>query len=1089
MALFDDIVSWVKRLFRIWDDKEETKPQQTQTTEKPSLVSQVATQLDDIKREVQSIQKPTLNDVASWNSTANTTLDGTINIPTTPKATTPSDASIYTNPATAPKTGQISNTIFTDLELKDTQQALADEESKNNESWRKTFDKFAKATEERSPIHAMMNFHSPVPAFKNIWNAIASPFRRWYDEVQEEFQDTAVEEKKKKTAVKYDENSGDITYLDFSWVEDYLWLTVKGKKYEWNKAYFDNLYDSYEEAVQEIESNKDMSEQDKEVWKEALYQNFMEQWKQVLSFHDDDHYNERGFLTAMNFWLPGSWRRKDRYTEDELNFLKNNDISWWISDRMFTDFLSWYLYNRKLDEQYNSRKAQEIDNKLQSEQEQNLFNYELTEESVTAKKNKQMVDIYSRPAEVLAHLNNLWELPTTEYIDANNRLIGFVNKQIEEEWRWLASPIAYYKVVQQKDPSTLTEWEKEILSYGRYLESIMDNYDDAISEIAVQNIYQWLVDWKLVQAAESIWWESITDFLYNSIVNDAYNIIWWWTMLISWWTSNAVSWEDLLQLINNKVAYDYWKDKWNVLRTTWTKVERAWWVVWYDVSMAWKVTASTTMKWIENIFGMDNRYSDYINSDMVEWMMMVTDNWAFSDLVKEYWLSWMDNVPELAWQIIAWNKVLKMLWQLPNATKVATIWGKTRRWNKPIGTWLESWLKRRSGYQAISNAISKWISSVGNSKLFRTPKDWINAVSKTLRLDTATSQAIMDLWWKIIKGTASDQFIDAMASYYDTEAYSTPSYALSVWLTGLTEVVSPILGSTQWLKRLQNIAQWKNQWIWTIWRLTSLLDSDPEFFKTFTQRVWKWALSYDSLKHQAWAFWEFENALRVAYSQLNWEWQRLVNKFTKQQIFDKLKQMKWMDWNSQFWRNLTSLLKNENANAADLFKFFLGLNWTVEYWPFMSSIKFKDWWQLQTRILWDKWYNILLDNVDNFLWKMNLGFTAEDLERLKNLKNTEWRKLFPDLDTSKAFSYDENTGKYFLNSDWAKALWVDVLDYTESLARADAIEKQAMKDKEELDVIVAKLADAKWMSEDTIRRLAQSGTYHKLVETLEEQIC
>jgi hypothetical protein len=194
-----------------------------------------------------------------------------------------------------------------------------------------------------------------------------------------------------------------------------------------------------------------------------------------------------------------------------------------------------------------------------------------------------------------------------------------------------------------------------------------------------------------------------------------------------------------------------------------------------------------------------------------------------------------------------------------------------------------------------------------------------------------------------------------------------------------------------------------------------------------------------------------------------------------------------LDWNSSYGRNLRALIDANWTNVADVWKWIFGIPWKVDVWGFTSSILFKEWADIQTRYL-KKWYDVALDNIDGgFRSKLQNWFTRADIEQIA--WNTPYKSVIKDWDVNKNFFEIDENWKYILNWEWAKTLWLDVAEYTESMAKADLIRKEAEWTRDFLNENIQKLAEWKWISKGTIDKVINSWAFNKMVDELERIVC
>lgn len=492
--------------------------------------------------------------------------------------------------------------------------------------------------------------------------------------------------------------------------------------------------------------------------------------------------------------------------------------------------------------------------------------------------------------------------------------------------------------------------------------------------------------------------------------------------------------------------------------------------------MAWELGSTlfmTGVEWIENIFWTNHRVSEYVWADFTKWMMLTTDESDRWRLAKQYWLLAAENLPELAWEIY----LMKWTWLFGKGSKVKDALKKSMEAAKKSSN--------------ISSMISKAKRAVGSAR-----KQWVKNYIKNMAKEAwkglpEKTKAIIDIGERAIQRVVRDQTIDWLASYYDTEAYSTPSFLLSVWLTWLTEIwFETLLGDAQLWKMFTNKLRWLPSTAGTWWQIMKMIEDSPEIWKRLEEIYWPTSrnfLTYKVLAKNK-GLSEIEDILSIAYKEMSPEWQEAMRKFSKDVAIQKLNELNAIDWNSEYWKRVRALADSRSTNVWDLWKYLLWIPWEVSVWWFTSSILFKEWADVatQTRYI-KKWYDIVLDNIDwQFRSKLQQWFKDTDIYQIWKLKGYE--------DVIKNWKVNENYfvkewDKYILNGDGAKYLWLDVSEYTEAMMREDALRAQAENTKAFLNENIKEFAKWKWISEWTINRLASSWTFESMVKELERVTC
>ena len=310
-----------------------------------------------------------------------------------------------------------------------------------------------------------------------------------------------------------------------------------------------------------------------------------------------------------------------------------------------------------------------------------------------------------------------------------------------------------------------------------------------------------------------------------------------------------------------------------------------------------------------------------------------------------------------------------------------------------------------------------------------------------------------------------------------------------MWFTWLFEALPAIFKDTQLLKIISNKARWLNALDGTWWKMIDYMTSDPEVMKWFERFFWTNNPTFKQLKTlwQAWWWSGFEDALKIMYNRLNPEAKLAMNNFSKRTLVEQIWNLSKIDWQSSYGRWLRAILDAQWTNGADVIKYIFGIPGKVDVWWFTSSILFKEWWQQQTRYL-KKSYDTALDNIEWWFRKrLQEWFTVKDVADLAS--NTKYKDLMKDWRVNENLFELWEDGKYILNADWAKRLWLDVSDYTEAMARQDIIKKQARETMDLFDDKLKQLANGKWISDDTIKKVVDSWTFNRMIDEFQKVLC
>lgn len=887
--------------------------------------------------------------------------------------------------------------------------------------------------------------------------------------------------KEKHFALSYDPASEDITELVIN-EPQWFWDDTANRffsRWEWNKQIFENLLQEYNEASWYVE-NSNYTEAEKNDIQSRLFDSLYDEVnkRELLRAFRNDHYSDWNLIQAA-YWDDTKvfWRMKDKFTQDELRQLAKNSVDEWVytpTKEQFAKYIQMYQENQQL---ANDLSLKSYYWEAGAPEKANI-SYRLTEETITNLRSAQAEKVNQSVRNKLLELEESWAITPVKRNEIEARFMNTINSNLANAYYWMESPLAYYATVKNKN-GPLTSWERAILWYGPWMQKLLDDYTSALEKWALVSLDTWIVDGELVHPAEVVDWMSINDFFVNAIRDS--NIQAWWVDLLA--TESVI---DAMQAINNNIWDLYWQWKWNNLRKFWHESEKYLWQLWYT---AWELASLGIMwwtSWVETLFWTDTNVWDYMMADLTGLMNVTTDEWDWWRLMKKYWLISLENIPELAWETWMATRVLSGL-KLP---KDLEKWKEALEASKKLEQIKKMWeaKSKLNAFEKITSSIRKWLWVTAEWNWSRTwLQRYVDEVLKVTEWKNQTINNLVKIWANITKWAVQDQLIDWLASYYDSEAYSDASALLSLWLTWITEILAPTLKYSQAGKRIWNLLRGADMNQWTAWRVMSYLTKDPEAMKNLEDLFWKWNVTFDLLK-VIWSDWdEYEDIMRVAYNLLNPDAQKAVWEFSKKLAFQKLSELKNIDWNSAYWQELLRIVNARGTNIADMFKYIFWITWQVEVWWFLSRILLKNWAEwLQTRLLKSE-YDVLLDNLEWWFRKrLSQWFTKSDIEQIE--KKTPYKDLL-DKWTPKEEFFVKDWDKYYLTSEWAKKFWLDVSDYTDAMRRADLLRETAEDTKQFLNEKTEQLMLNKWMTPETIKRLAESWWFQKTVDALSNVVC
>ena len=206
-------------------------------------------------------------------------------------------------------------------------------------------------------------------------------------------------------------------------------------------------------------------------------------------------------------------------------------------------------------------------------------------------------------------------------------------------------------------------------------------------------------------------------------------------------------------------------------------------------------------------------------------------------------------------------------------------------------------------------------------------------------------------------------------------------------------------------------------------------------------------------------------------------------------MYRMLTQVYNLDNNSQVAKNIRAIVTKDWTNIADIAKYLWWIPWTVEVGPWSSTIKLKNAnGKTETRVwtyaVWGKQYDESLDiAVDWGLQsKLQDGFTAKDINNISSLPSYK--------DVNKNMFTEWEDGKYFINEDWLKALWIETKDMPASWAAREINKAEEWEISNKFKEVMKNLRENnRQIKDDTIDLVASSQTYQDIREKVADVVC
>lgn len=911
--------------------------------------------------------------------------------------------------------------------------------------------------------------------FKRLWGWIKNIPSGVENSIRSQYADSEAQAKEKNVAMGYDKKSWDVLYLDLNedrWLFDWTrWQTRDGTKTLFEareQEYFDKINTPGITQAEEAQALSD----------------FYNSTKKLFRLRADDYYSD---WFVFNDGWKAIWRRRDNYTDEQLEGLASNNLKKWYYEPEFEEWLDYINVRTQ-----NQQQVQDIYSwyGIASDDEDDVI--DLSPEAFSKWKQG-----YSREV-------NAWVLDTiNQYItnknpNTRNDVETMVYSAQEDQWNrlWtILQPVyAAEQVILAKPENERTDWEKETLKSANLFRQMERAAARGLNEVIIEGIKNWVNDkGELVDFLQEDYnWRSLSDVLS------------WEVKRLSWMERDrSDSIFDVFQKMANDALYNYHRWKWslgtqawrwvqNWLAPAWMRLGEVWqqaakkvwelnniiyyWTISPVTGLVWSAYDIVTWQWdIRNPLQWRNTLADKLtwksmlsptwealDQDFTIWRLFNTEDWNIKRTVKKYLLQWAEYVPEVAWNLVpdilitaatSWVWAVSMLRNIPKAARAI----KTAKWLSTLQKLREAWNVMKWGLRWVE-WLQAWIN-------------WIKNVNQTWK-------TVGELADRAITQSVIDQAMDAQWSGFDTEAYSGLSEVLSVFGTlGMNFLPAMSEGDViSWIKKFAN----KNAITKSIWDVSDYMSSSPEAAENIARALNKTApeIGLDDLRTFARNFWEIEDAAKTAYQSLPPEWQQAANRWTKQLMYDYINQT--FGSNSEVAKRVRLILNNGSTNAADIIKYIWKIPWEVSFWPYVSTIRLKQWTQADALVRWS-WYNTALDSIPWwFDSKLRNWFTEADIEDISKIKwfasvMQDKDKLFYTLDGKRYLTLD-GVERFWLRAENAslETIWISLKD----AENVRELFKERMKG-----------LTNKNISDTTVDRVADSWAYEEILEKVREVMC
>lgn len=867
-----------------------------------------------------------------------------------------------------------------------------------------------------------------------------------------------------------------IGYNKDNW--DMYELTLNTDNVYWAQDKFYNAYNNFITNVNKYWDNITQEQFGKE------YDDFYNQVSWLFQAKWDDWYSD--WIIFSWDWANRIWRRKDTFSEEQLNTLAQ---SWIDSTRNYVptkEQLMGYIdameknntTNKQIQIKYNLKEDPlQLDNSITWRAQEKFLNRAMLWVLDIAKENLKWWAIQHYPIRAAEVVENEFDR-AWEYAEPLLEEAELIKLEAQRQWR------------------ELTEEEKLWIEQANKIEWMLDAFADWLNYYFKDN-------------ASSDWVDSNWNITWVKDVYSDWRDLWWviskWVIDKSWldeWQN--FSWLDAFQEVANNWRYHLSNSRSWAIWKAWNKFDRAVWKAWTFLSEVWQQT-------VWNLLRMWNMYKDiatfdysnlknrlqwnasmsqlaeFINQDFTIWKMITTkETWLSADV---FWQTWSRTIRKYLLQASEyWPEFVGNV--IPDILLYST-W----IWEAWTVTSAARWANKLKQLWAVEKA-AKTLESVNLLKKARGVGEWTKAAAEAIQ-QSADAPSWIKVWlqWldKWLTNWIVDQTIDAQYSWYDTESYSTPSMALSLWGTIWFEII-PWLYKSWVLRMWRNMVSWKNALDWTAWDVLDFFsnqnnaDAINRIANINFNKSPSW-LTFDDFRKLNDSFQEMKQVTKEYWDRLPPDMKIWVNKWTKQNAYNMLTQVYNLDSNSQIARNVRAMISKDWTNLADIAKYLWWIPWDVEVWPWVSTIKLKNTaWQSESKV-WVSWvwatpYDAQLD-ISLEWWlasKLEDWFTKQDINTISSMPR------YKDL-TEEMFTLWED-GKYYITENWLKEMWIQTKDMPLSWAARELNKAEIPEISNKFKEIMKELRTSnKQISNETIDLVANSQTYQDVRDKVADVVC
>lgn len=854
-------------------------------------------------------------------------------------------------------------------------------------------------------------------------------------------------------------------------IETFVWYDADSNKYltmnikDWYDWAFSDAYVTLVEEANRAKTQEQIRQ---------AYQNF---------------YNSvwDAFIVQWSDYTPNNWT-------EELKMLNTKAGNFKPTENQINLFLEWYQKN--LSDQIERIKSYWIDTEA-------FEFWDAEEEEAKWERNTQWRNtIMNQLSPVISKLDP----------DKAMNVTLFISEILDNQLRRYNEPysnVKYYAdKIREEKKSWYTEEEQRVLDTYEWFQKAIPILLDNITNIYRAKL-SLSTNWWIEEIIDTIWWMEFNEALQKGI-REALNYEWdwndlWWlhsatndylpdwvreqtTQLLDMYSDTATSVLDMMEMQSTIALNKYKATQEDNLIYKWI-AEAQWSELLNNISLLgneafqqgamglmvlWWGALNLLTGWKYDLTEKALRQATLMNEDFTLANMYTTNQASSMRTIEKYFNYWLEYAPELIGNIWWIGKLNKWVLNLSNLlTRVRKGW-RIASWFRKVASWLSRWQKAIDKIW-LTNTIQKATEVAWDIANVEQAAQKVNTWSKILRWESKWN-TVADFAVSNTLDIANDMFvINWLVARSDPESASDASLKIAAAWTLFGNVI-PALWKTDLLK-----VMWWNLWKWYVnnrWDVLWFIEQNPDLFKKIIKS--NWALSAEQLADFSKGFSVLSDAAVDAIKQLSPEAKQWVNLLYKEKVWDAIKQSLNITENSQLWKQIRTMIRDWRTNWADIIKMFTWFPWTLEIWPFTSTIRFKNW---TTRRL--AWYESpSLDLIDWwFANKLSNWFDEWDIAQISD--NTKFSDALA-KEGGKYKYFDEVDGKYYLNEKGMDYFKVNVVD-TPNVTLWVTL-SEAENTREVFKNIVSKMS-GKHISEETINMIADTWTYDEVTNVIKEFIC